>query len=86
MNVHLLDIETVQAAFQESERQQTFWEQHWEEFRQRYPDRFVAVADGKVVSTRKNLDGLSKALRLQGLDARNVWVRFVWAESPNWAL
>jgi hypothetical protein len=35
---------------QEADREQAFWNEHYDEFVQKYPDQFVAVHDGQVIA------------------------------------
>ena len=61
-----------------------FWAEHIEAFREKYPDRFVAVRDGKVVADDPDLVMLVYRLRDIGLDARaDVAIEFVGSEPAN---
>lgn len=73
------DADAAAAAFREAEREQAFWEQHYREYIEKYPDRFVAVHDGKVVATSEDLYHLVILLREQGLAPTDVWMEYIEA-------
>ncbi len=61
-----------------------FWAEHIEAFREKYPDRFVAVRDDKVVADNADLVMLVYRLRDLGLDARtDVAIEFISAGPAN---
>jgi len=67
------------AAFLEGEEQHTYWMQHYQELKQQYPDRFVAVSDAVVVAEGEDLPELESNLRALGLETRDTWIHFVEA-------
>jgi hypothetical protein len=75
------DLETM---WKDAERVREFWDEHYEEFLHDYPERFVAVRDGKVVATSEDLFLLADKLAALGLDrVRDVHVEFIssrWGE------
>ena len=77
MNVNAPDVERVKAAFREAEAQQAFWEEHYGELREKYPDLFVAVVDSAVVASGPDLQTLLYTLRGQGIAPQQAWVRLV---------
>ena len=78
--------EEVAAAFAEARREQAFWEEHYQRLVQEYPDQFVAVRDGAVVATGKNLDDLSASIEAAGLGLRQVWSAYMHATPVHWVL
>ena len=72
-------LESAHAAWAAAEAEDAFWREHYEEYLRRYPDQFVAVADGRVVAVSPDLRHLIGFLEGKGLDVRRVWVRFVAA-------
>jgi hypothetical protein len=64
MSTETLDL---RAAFDRAERVQRFWDDHWAEYLEKYPDEFVAVRDGEVVATNSDLALLYYELRDLGL-------------------
>ena len=69
--------DTVRTALREAERERRYWDEHRDEFRRQYGDRFVAVWQDEVVATAPNLRQLREQLRESGLDSRHVWMRFI---------
>jgi hypothetical protein len=76
--VTLSDAE-VKALFDEAERERAFWDSHYQEFIETYPDQFVAVHNGKVVAANLDLFGLVADLDMLGLKPRQVWSEFIEA-------
>ena len=55
MSIDPPSLEEVNAMRREAEREQRFWQEHYQEFLRRYPDQFVAVYDGRVVAVSDHL-------------------------------
>jgi hypothetical protein len=72
--------------WREAQLEQRFWEKHQQEFRERYPDQFVAVADGQVVLASSDLQQLLVGLRNQGRDIHDVWVRYIYRDPSTMML
>ena len=79
-NVPSLDSPEVEAAWQAAAAEQAFWETHYGELLERYPDQFVAVSDGVVIATNPDLQQLIQDLEHRGIEPRRIWVRFVTAD------
>lgn len=69
----------LEALWQEAEVERAFWQEHQQEFVERYPDRFVAVRNGAVVATAATLMDLVHLLEEQALKPTDVWVHFIAA-------
>jgi hypothetical protein len=80
------DLESARAAWASADEESAFWRDQYESLATRFPDRFVAVADGTVVATSTDLADLVAVLERQGLDVRRTWVRFVAATPRHLAL
>src|SRR4051812_7415530 len=72
---------SIRAAFAEGEKEDAFWREHYQEFVERFPDRFVAVAraNGQVVASSSSLDYLFGFLAGREIDVKQVWVQFIAA-------
>lgn len=79
MNVTVPSLEGAQEALDAAERRVAFWHAHHGEYLARYPEQFVAVADGKVVAADGNLDTLLDILQSEGLAPTQVWLKFITA-------
>jgi hypothetical protein len=75
-------LEDASEAWDEAEREQSFWRDHYSELLQQYPDQFVAVRDGTVVATNPDLYQLLDSLKHQGIELTKVWGRF-FATDPR---
>ena len=60
--------------WQDAEREDAFWEAHYKEFLEQYPDQFVAVRDDRVVAVAYDLRDLLSSLRRQGLEPTDTWI------------
>lgn len=63
--------------FEESRQIREWWGSHYDELRQRFPDRFVAVRGDEVVADEPDLRDLYERLTRLGLDPREdvaIWV------------
>ncbi|HLY66675.1 MAG TPA: DUF5678 domain-containing protein [Chloroflexota bacterium] len=77
MKVKLPTREDMQDMIKRGEEERAYWARHYGEYREKYPDQYVLVRDGKLIATARDLDEL-EALRDAGrLDAGNVWVQFM---------
>lgn len=72
-------------SWREADQEAKFWSEHYDEFLIRYPEQFVAVLDGEVVSNGTDLSEVIGDLQAKGLDLRKVWVKFITA-NPNLTL
>ncbi len=75
--VTIPSLDKAATAWKEADREQAFWEQHYGEYLERYPEQFVAVHDGVVVGTGVDLPLLVRILEEKGYDLRTVWLRFI---------
>jgi hypothetical protein len=71
------DLEGAREAWDAAEREQVFWQEHYRELLQQYPDQFVAVRDGQVVAAHPDLQPLLKKLKHQGIDPTHAWVHYL---------
>ena len=62
----------------EGDREADFFEAHFDEFRQQYPDQFIAVdpSTESLISIRADLNALAQDLARRGFDVRRVWIIF----------
>jgi hypothetical protein len=61
--------------WQDADREDVFWQTHYDEFLAKYPDQFVAVRDGRVVATAYDLRDVLASLRAQGLEPTETWIQ-----------
>ncbi len=73
-------MEGVHEAWAAAEAEDAFWNKHYRQFLDRYPEQFVAVHEGTVVATAPSLHQLLHTLDERELDRRLVWVKFVTAD------
>jgi hypothetical protein len=76
MSIEPPSLEEITAKWQEADREQRFWQEHYQEFLSTYPDQFVAVHDGQVVAVSDHLWDLSDSLERLHLKPKDVWVQF----------
>ena len=76
--------EETRAAFARMDRFHAFWSAHYAEFRELYPDEFVAVADQKLVGHSR--DFLELCDELDRLAVKHVQVEFVRVNTPSLVL
>lgn len=58
-------------------------EAHYEELRQRFPEEFVAVVEGKVIAHSPLISGLLDQLRpLYGENTGELAIKFIYKETP----
>lgn len=69
--------ETLQAEWQERDRENAFWREHWSEFASSYPGELVAVRHGDVVAHAPTLGRLLFLVESQGLDPAQLWIRLI---------
>lgn len=60
-----------------AEREQNFWEENYSRLLRCYPDRFVAICEGKVVGRNKDLIKLAQSLKRRNYDIKQVLVRYL---------
>jgi hypothetical protein len=66
-------------SYEELERERHYWDAHFDEYLQIYPEKFVAVYDGEIVATDSDLEGLAAKLRARALlgTGKHVWIQFI---------
>jgi hypothetical protein len=74
-----LDTDELDAGWEAVRAEQRFWEAHYAEYLQHYPEQFVAVKDGEVIATQADLLELLQALKSKGLAPTQVWMHFITA-------
>ena len=81
-------LEGARKAWAMAKREDAFWRDHYQEYLDRYPDQFVAVAmaDERIVAADPDLDRLIGLIKDRGLDVRRVWVRYMAATPIHLAL
>ncbi len=81
-------IESARRAWEEAEREDAFWRDHYDGYLKQYPDQFVAVAkaDGQFVAADAELKRLLDAINASGFGPRQVWVRWMAATPMRIAL
>ena len=74
-------IESARRAWEEAEREDAFWHEHYDDYLKQYPDQFVAVtkADGQFVAANVDADRLIDTIKANGLTVKQVWVRWMAA-------
>jgi hypothetical protein len=70
-----LDSPEAQAAWEAADAERRFWEAHYTEYLEQYPEQFVAVKDGAVVANSPDLMKLLHLLQRRGLAPTQVWIR-----------
>ena len=75
-------VESARLAWEDAEREDAFWSEHYAGYLKQYPDQFVAVtkADGRFVAADAELERLLCAISASGLAPRPVWV--CWMAAP----
>jgi hypothetical protein len=63
--------------------EQVYWEEHFPEFLERYPEQFVAVRESEVVAVSPDLLLLVGILEGKELKPTEVWVRFITADPAH---
>jgi hypothetical protein len=71
------------AAWEASDAEDAFWQEHYSEYLRKYPEKFVAVDSGTVVATNSDLQQLWRTLGERAQDSRRVWVRFITADPEH---
>ena len=72
-------------ALEEGETEQRFWEEHLAAFLEAYPEQFVAVREGEVISATEDLQELLQLVRSMGIEPDDIWISFVTA-NPDFLL
>lgn len=49
-------------------------QQHYNELQEKYPNRFVAIHNKKVVATAKEMDEIIKTVKKEGLDPASMLI------------
>jgi hypothetical protein len=76
-----LSPELARELWKRAENERAFWDKHYPEFLERYPDQFVAVKNGEVVANAPDLTQLVVLLESKGIDLKKVWAQFISEES-----
>jgi len=78
-----LDNEAATAAWRRADEERMFWQDHYRELLQQYPDQFVAVKDGKPIATGADLSEMLSELERLGLEPSEVWLRYLNAHPAS---
>jgi len=71
-------------SIQEAAATQRYWDDHYAELLEQFPEQFVAVRDGTVVASHRDLAMLLYDLQDRGLDARtDVAIEFVTSRADR---
>jgi hypothetical protein len=82
-----MDVADVREGFAHLEREHEFWQEHFEEYRELYPDEFVAVSpDGNVVAHSPDLGEFARRVRARGYTRRQFFSRFMLDPSVRFIL
>jgi|SRR3989344_6978030 len=76
----------LERGFEQSRRDNNFIEKNYAKLLTRYPDRFVAVFQGRVVGSSKNIRRLRKSLLRKGIDPGWCAVGFLPTTPRTWIL
>ena len=79
-NAPPIDRDAVRAARAAAETEQEWWTTHYAEYLAQYPEQFVAVKDGNVLTANADLQHLLAALARERIEPTSVWVRFITAD------
>lgn len=74
-----LPLDRMEAGWRDAAAERQYWDGHQEELMVRYPDEYVAVADGKLVAHAPTLAVLSARVLNAGYSMEAVWIRFLAA-------
>ena len=75
--------EEIDAMWRRGEKKRAYFDSHYADLKQLYPDEFVAVRQGKVIDHDADLGALDDRLRSQRLGVQDVWVEFI---RTDWSL
>ena len=70
------------AAMERFWRDNQFYNDHYEELLEKYPEQWVVILDQKVVGTGPDLDALFKRLKAEGVSLAQVLVEFLSHDEP----
>jgi hypothetical protein len=76
----------VQEELERFRRDSDYLQAHYEELLDRYPERWVAVFNERVVGVAPELDELLDGLMAEGLPIGRVYVQFLTREEVDWIL
>jgi hypothetical protein len=69
--------------WEKAEAVQRYWNDHYRDLLEEYPEEFVAMQDERVVASHSSLPALIDILHQHGIDvARDVSIRFI---TRTWA-
>jgi hypothetical protein len=73
--------DSARKAWDAAEKEDKFWQEHYDRYLKQFPDQFVAVAreGGQIVATDPDLHGLIQKIESRGLQVQQVWSRFMYA-------
>ena len=75
------NVEAASKAWEEAGARALFWRENYQDFLEKYPEQFVAVADGEVVAADSDLDKLLGILKSRGFEPQRVWIQFITANA-----
>jgi len=71
------DTTNLAEAFQRAQEESAFWDEHYHEFAQKYPNQFVAIHNNQVVATAPTLGDIVKHLRALGYPIHSTSIRYI---------
>jgi hypothetical protein len=77
---HIPRLEKADRAWDEAEARTAYWRDNYPTLLEKYPEHFVAVANGAVVAVDSNLDQLLSIISKHGYQPRRVWIRFMTSD------
>ena len=83
VRVNVLDVKTELEHFHED---WLFFEAHYYEFLERYPEHWVAVLDKRVVGTDPDFEHLLRSLKSRGVPLSKITVEKVTSKQETWIL
>lgn len=72
-----MKIPTEQQLLIETKKDEAFLSENHDELRKEYPDRFVAIEDGKVIAEGADMDIIQNKLKKMGRDPAIATIEFV---------
>jgi hypothetical protein len=81
----LPSLERARKALEAGEVEQAFWDKHWDDFLERYPEQFVAVKDGQVLAASEDLQEVLQVVQAAGVEPAEIWIQFL-TKSPGFLL
>jgi hypothetical protein len=69
-----------QAIFERMERDRKYYEAHYEQFLEQYPEQWVAILDEQMVGADADFDRLLSALRERGVPTEKALIEWITAD------